>query len=254
MATQGTLTFNPGETSKTIPVSVLGDSLAESNENFQIQLSNPTNANLGTERSAIINVVQPMIDLGSQYGKLIQPVQVDGGRWFYFWDVSGDGTSADTQGAGYANSTDWVTHDWLDTIFQQDVNGRVEGENGAPVVDYDGRTDNTYRYATLNGVKLALPTIGNGDDFIGSGEFGNGTPVSGTASNPTYDDYLAIWDAYNGTGTGTGDYGTPGGWDDGVNYWSATPSASGHADISLFDGYVDDSYGGYYHYVAVEVW
>jgi hypothetical protein len=32
---------------------------------------------------------------------------------------------------GYANSEDYVTHDWLDNIFQQDVNGRVEGKNGA---------------------------------------------------------------------------------------------------------------------------
>ena len=48
--------------------------------------------------------------------------------------------------------------------------------------------------------------------------------------------------------------GTPGGWYDSVTYWSATPSASGHAVISLNDGYV---YDGYYYgigYVAVEVW
>ena len=262
-----TLTFVPGETSKTVQVPILGDTTVEPDENFQVQLSNPQNANLSTASSALIDLLnddvvqvssytpgQAVIDLGSQYGKLIHPMQVDGGHFFYYWDISGDGTSSSTQGAGYANSSDYVIHDWLDTIFQQDVNGRIEGENGAPVVGTDGDTDNTYRFATINGVKLALPTIGNGETVATRFGYQNGTAVSGTASNPTYDDYLAIWDAYNGTGTGTGDYGTPGGWDDGVNYWSATPSASGHADISLFDGYVDDSYGGYYHYVAVEVW
>jgi hypothetical protein len=178
------------------------------------------------------------------------------GHTYYFWDVSGDGKASNVQGAGYANSTDYVNHDWLDKLFQQDVNGRIEGENGAPVVGTDGDTDNTYRFATINGVKLALPTVGNGDDFISSGETGyrNGTAVSGTASNPTYDDYLAIWDGNNGTGTGTVMNGTPGGWFGGTSYWSATPSASGHAYISLYYGLV--SYDLYVtsHYVAVEVW
>jgi hypothetical protein len=146
---------------------------------------------------------QSVIDLGSQYGKLINPVTVDGGRVYYYWDVSGDGTKANTKGAGYANSSDRVTHDWLDQLFQQDVNGRVEGENGAPVVYQYGDTDNTYRYATINGVKLALPTVGDGSSFIHSWAYRNGTTVSGTMVNDTYDDYLAIWDAYNGTGTGT---------------------------------------------------
>jgi hypothetical protein len=187
------------------------------------------------------------------YGKLIQPVQVDG-HTYYFWDVSGDRTSVNIQGAGYANSQDYVTHDWLDTIFQQDVNGRVEGENGAPVMGTDGKTDNTYRFATINGVKLALPTVGDGSTQIDS-NYGSrdGTAVSGTASNPTYDDYLAIWDAYNGTGTGTGMNGTPPGWGGLAYYWSATPSASGHALIYLYDGHVvNHTFGG--HYVAVEVW
>jgi subtilisin family serine protease len=39
-----TLTFNPGETRKTITVSVLGDTTAEANETFKLVLSNPTNA------------------------------------------------------------------------------------------------------------------------------------------------------------------------------------------------------------------
>ena len=41
-STQGTLTFAPGETTKTITVPVLGDNALESNERFVVQLSNPT--------------------------------------------------------------------------------------------------------------------------------------------------------------------------------------------------------------------
>ncbi len=42
----GTLTFAPGETSKTIVVSVIGDTVLEPNETFVVNLTQPTNANL----------------------------------------------------------------------------------------------------------------------------------------------------------------------------------------------------------------
>jgi hypothetical protein len=45
-AANGTLTFAPGETSKTISVLVNGDRVAESNETFYVRLSNPTNATI----------------------------------------------------------------------------------------------------------------------------------------------------------------------------------------------------------------
>jgi hypothetical protein len=45
-AALGTLTFAPGETTKTIKVPVLGDRLAEPNETFYVKLSGPTNATI----------------------------------------------------------------------------------------------------------------------------------------------------------------------------------------------------------------
>src|SRR6266542_1676479 len=47
-ATSGTLTFNPGETSKTITVTVNGDCLQENNENFFVNLSGATNATISS--------------------------------------------------------------------------------------------------------------------------------------------------------------------------------------------------------------
>ena len=44
---QRSVTFNPGETSKTIPITVVNDSTPESNETIQVTLSNPVNATLG---------------------------------------------------------------------------------------------------------------------------------------------------------------------------------------------------------------
>src|SRR4029077_16206877 len=43
-AASGTLTFAPGETSKTVTVQVIGDRLAEANETFAVNLSGATNA------------------------------------------------------------------------------------------------------------------------------------------------------------------------------------------------------------------
>ncbi|HEY0835680.1 MAG TPA: carbohydrate-binding domain-containing protein [Azospirillum sp.] len=49
VASNGTLTFNPGETSKTIAVKVLGDSVAEGTETFSLKLSAASNATLADD-------------------------------------------------------------------------------------------------------------------------------------------------------------------------------------------------------------
>ena len=51
-ALSGTLTFAAGETSKTIVLPVLNDTVVEANETFGVTLSNPTNATLGTAVAA----------------------------------------------------------------------------------------------------------------------------------------------------------------------------------------------------------
>lgn len=56
-ATSGTLTFNPGETTKTIPVAVRNDSLVEANETFFVDLSRASGASIAVGRGtgAILN-------------------------------------------------------------------------------------------------------------------------------------------------------------------------------------------------------
>jgi hypothetical protein len=83
---------------------------------------------------------------------------------------------------------------------------------------------------------------------VGSASAANGS----NAVNATYDDLLAVWDAYNGTGTGTGATGTPSGWQ-ASSYWSATSSASGHAGVYLDFGGVLDYYDSLTSYVALQV-
>jgi hypothetical protein len=50
-ATSGTLVFAPGETSKTIGVPVVNDTVVEPDETFALTLSNPVNAKLGTAQA-----------------------------------------------------------------------------------------------------------------------------------------------------------------------------------------------------------
>jgi hypothetical protein len=56
-AASGTLTFNPGETSKTITVYVNGDTVDEPNETFALNLIGGQNANFSTPYSATITIL-----------------------------------------------------------------------------------------------------------------------------------------------------------------------------------------------------
>ncbi len=47
-AANGTVTFNPGETSKPVSVDVLGDTTFEPDETFTVTLSNPSGSTIGT--------------------------------------------------------------------------------------------------------------------------------------------------------------------------------------------------------------
>ena len=50
--TSGTLTFLPGETSKTISVVVFGDTVMEGNESFVVSLSSPSGATIADATGA----------------------------------------------------------------------------------------------------------------------------------------------------------------------------------------------------------
>jgi len=193
----------------------------------------------------VLELGQPVIDLGA-YGKLIAPVQVDGGKWFYYWDRSGDGTSADT---GKLNGgVDYTSHDFLDGIFNTNINGVINNS----VANADGLygTTDIYRYATINGVHLALPTAGGvtsapfGANGIGQYQpgtsVGSATAANGSnAANATYDDLLAAWDAYNGTSNGSQINGTPVGWVS-TTYWSASSTFSGHAYVNTLGRVINE--------------
>jgi hypothetical protein len=55
-ATSGTLTFAPLETTKTIPVTILNDGVAESSETFSLILSNPVNGSLSFGSNFVVTI------------------------------------------------------------------------------------------------------------------------------------------------------------------------------------------------------
>lgn len=67
IATSGTLTFAPGETSQFINVDVVGDTLVELRETFRVNLSNPTEAILGNTfaTGTIISEDLPFVSVGN---------------------------------------------------------------------------------------------------------------------------------------------------------------------------------------------
>lgn len=56
-ASSGTLTFNPGQTSRTITVPVLGDAVYDTGETFRVALGTPSGAKLGTPATGIGTIV-----------------------------------------------------------------------------------------------------------------------------------------------------------------------------------------------------
>ena len=201
-----------------------------------INLQTATTGVTATARATVSTAATPassgvasVINLGSGNGQLIAPVQVDGGKWYYYWDRDGSGSAND---ADYFASSGNYTRDQLFATFKEDVNGVV----GAS-------TNNTYRYATLNGMRLALPTIGGSDSLPygpnGIGSLQPNTSVVLNEVNNAYDDLLAIWDAYAAWNNSyySGYYGwngAPPGWS-GDSYISATPGNYMSA-VRVYDG------------------
>lgn len=223
--------------------------------------THPISVPVPVDTVAVSKIAPATIDLGPNYGQLINPVNVDG-RWYYYWDLSGDGTSSNTQGEGYIKPAlasqlgavygDALNHNMLDLLFDEDIHGNKEaGSLRSP--DFRG-TDDTYRYATLNGVRVALPTVGinpfDDEDAFPSTAVDN---IPAGEINPAYNDLLAIWDASNGNGVGrTNISGVPAGWSNG-EYWSASEKGTLHAAVDFRWGAVDAQMDYELCHVALEV-
>jgi Tol biopolymer transport system component len=86
----GTLSFAPGEQSKTFDVSVSGDTTVEPDENFQVVLSNLVGGDIGMPASATLNIFNTaggpgrfIIENGNIYTGAIRALNTDGSNSFF---------------------------------------------------------------------------------------------------------------------------------------------------------------------------
>jgi len=167
--------------------------------------------------------------------KLIKPFQVES-IWYYYLDANGDGVINHTTQTA---EEDRSKVSKVKTVFNKDINGNT------------GTMDETFRYATINGIKVALPRLGTSNSNILSNDrkpngtsYSDGGSVSNGSINSTYDDLLAIWDAFNGTSTNENINGIPLPHDYGnINTsWSATPDANMNGNYFLL-GYSNGAIG-----------
>ncbi|MEB3342994.1 FG-GAP-like repeat-containing protein [Okeania sp.] len=100
--TKGTLTFQPGQTEKTIPVPIIGDKRDEKNEKFKVNLSKPRNAEL-QDKQAIGTIIDndepptPKISIGDA-----KVTEGNRGRKNMEFEVKLDNSSSQTVKVNYA--------------------------------------------------------------------------------------------------------------------------------------------------------
>ncbi len=149
-AANGTVTFAPGETSKTIQVTVVGDAVYEPDETFTVGLSNPVNATIGTgSATGTIQNDDPVAQPGHYVGK-------DSQNETWSFDVTPDGRGLASLTSGqinmscsYAGQTVGSTSGGnfqLKTTFPIAQDGSFSGS-----VNFTGEPDTTSDVFTIAG-------------------------------------------------------------------------------------------------------
>ena len=134
VAQSGTLTFNPGEQTKTVSVSLLNDAVLQDNETFFLNLSNASNQNINLDSA--VSIVAPT-------GEEIPGTRRD--------DLLNGNNGNDTIIGGKGN----------DTIFGSNGDDLLNGDRGADLIVGGNGND------TLDGGKNKDTLIGsNGDDLL----------------------------------------------------------------------------------------
>jgi YD repeat-containing protein len=146
-ATSGTLTFAPGETSKTVSVAILDDSLYEGStaETFLLNLSSPTNATLGTS-SAIGMIADndpvPLVSVSNASGN-------EGGYVYFDVGLSGLSSAPTTVGLQLYGGTATLGTDFNNVIEVSADGGATWSGNVSSATIAAGSTSLKARVLTL---------------------------------------------------------------------------------------------------------
>jgi hypothetical protein len=159
-AASGTLTLRPGETEKTIPVSVTGDTSIEPNETFTVTLSNPVNATIanGTATATINNDDTAVpVTPGSYKGS------TQNGN-FVFFTLTGDRKITGFRVNDLPEACDGGVRitggiDFGDDVFNVSADGRLLAEGSWTGSNVQGDVEWTSFYAKITGVFNTATTI-----------------------------------------------------------------------------------------------
>lgn len=197
-AASGTLTFAPGETTKTFTIPIIDDNLREPNETVNIILSNPTNgATLGSQSTAVLTIVND--DQGATR-TTVSSVSVTNASSVPLSAIVNDSTSNEPICAG-------------SMIFKVSKNGSIvstvgpvscSGSSFNSIVDLTASGTGSYSlFASFGGTSDYLPSSGVGSIAVGSSvvltpSIGSLVPTSAVAGSGS----LEI--AVNGSGFSAG--------------------------------------------------
>jgi hypothetical protein len=219
VATSGTLTFAPNETSKDIPITVTGDTANEGSENFFMNLTNPVNATINDAQgigTITDNDAAPSFSIDD-----VTHMEGNSGTTVYTFTVTKTGATT------FATSVDFATVDGTATVANNDyasasgtlnfapadttkqitvnVNGdlfvesdetftvHLSNESGASIADADGT-------GTIQNDDSTPSVVYVDDDFTGPA--GSDPDGAGPATAIGYDAFPTIQGGVNGVASG----------------------------------------------------
>jgi hypothetical protein len=235
-AVSDTLTFAPGETSKTITVPVIGDRVAEYSESFQLVLTNPTNAFL-SDSSGVGSIVDDDPHVAIDYG----PVYVNegnGGTTAALFTVRLSSAYDVPVGVNYATAEGDTEWDWAydepppaatsgsDFVAASGTLTFAPGETVrtiAVVVNGDRLAEPSFEYFSVNLTDSAIalidmahavgvivddePSVNIGDATATEGDTGTTAVTFGVSLSVAYDVPVTVnYVTSDGTATAGGDY------------------------------------------------
>ena len=209
----------------TISVTLLNDSLTEGSETLTVSAGGVSASTVVSDTS--LNSFTPnsnipaKISLGTIAGKtlnLLNPIQFENGRIYYFLDANGDGKNSHVLGNISTYYLDALSHDYLDTLLNNGADTVDTQPNGAKWGVDDERT------LKLGSIYIVLPTSSEVkvdfslDSYFWSGGTRYSTSDTVIVSNGTQ----SIWTSI--------------GWEAANSFWLATPSIYGHQYSRLSGG------------------
>lgn len=187
-ATSGTLTFSPGETTKTISVPLVGDTVYEADETFTLNLSNASGAAISDAQG--VGIIVNDDSIGSRGGKIAFDTNRDGNSEIYVMNADGSNQKRLTNNAANDYSPS-LSADGSKIAFTSDRDGNEEiyvmnadGSNQTRLTN-NTATDHVAAFSP-DGSKIVFSSTRDGNEEIYAMN-ADGTNPTRLTSNTTSD-------------------------------------------------------------------